>query len=167
MKSRDCPSAACSSEPTRRSASRGDRRALRGRRPSSRASTRPPPLRTPEEAGEVLARVAGEHCFTLYEHFLTDRMGHEQNTEGALEVLRNLARFVRAALASVDLARTTVMLTSDHGNVEDLSTRNHTLNPVPTLAWGPGRYSVARRVRTLADITPVIVELLTSAEATA
>jgi 2,3-bisphosphoglycerate-independent phosphoglycerate mutase len=125
------------------------------------------PFRTPEEAAEVLARVACEHRFTLYEHFITDRMGHEQNTEGALEVLRNLARFVRAALARVDLSRTTVMLTSDHGNVEDLSTRNHTLNLVPTLAWGPGRQGVARRVRTLADITPVIVELLTSTEATA
>jgi 2,3-bisphosphoglycerate-independent phosphoglycerate mutase len=125
------------------------------------------PLRAPEEAAAVLARVAGEHRFTLYEHFLTDRAGHGQNPEGALEVLRDLARFVRAVLTRVGLARTTVILTSDHGNVEDLSTRNHTLNPVPTLAWGPGRQRVAQRVRTLADITPVIVELLTSAEATA
>lgn len=124
-------------------------------------------LRTPEEAAGILARVAGEHRFTLYEHFITDRMGHEQNAEGALEVLGTLARFVRAVLARVDLSRTTVMLTSDHGNVEDLSTRNHTLNLVPTLAWGPGRATVARRVRTLADITPVIVELLSPAEATA
>jgi hypothetical protein len=125
------------------------------------------PSRTPEEAAGILARVAGEHRFTLYEHFLTDRMGHEQNTEGALEVLSNLARFVRATLAHSDLARTTVMLTSDHGNVEDLSTRNHTLNSVPTLAWGPGRERIAQRVRTLADITPVIVEMLTSVEAEA
>ena len=124
------------------------------------------PPRTPEEAAGILARLAAEHRFTLYEHFLTDRAGHEQNREVALGVLRDLARFVRAVLAGVDLSRTTVMLTSDHGNVEDLSTRNHTLNPVPTLAWGPGRARVAGRVRTLADITPVIVELLTSADAT-
>ncbi|HEX3557865.1 MAG TPA: hypothetical protein VHU19_01585 [Pyrinomonadaceae bacterium] len=125
------------------------------------------PPRTPEEAAAILARVAGEHRFTLYEHFLTDRMGHQQNTEGALEVLGNLARFVRATLARSDLSRTTVMLTSDHGNVEDLSTRNHTLNSVPTLAWGPGRERIAQRVRTLADITPAIVEMLTSVEAEA
>lgn len=124
------------------------------------------PLRTPEEAARILARLAGEHRFTLYEHFLTDRMGHEQNREGALEVLGNLARFVRAVLEGVELSRTNVILTSDHGNVEDLSTRNHTLNRVPTLAWGPGRAQVARRVRTLADITPVIVELLANADAT-
>jgi len=116
--------------------------------------------RTPEEAADVLARLAAGHRFTLYEYFITDRMGHDQNLDGALETLRGLARFVRAVLLQVDLKKTTVMLTSDHGNVEDLSARNHTLNQVPTLAWGPGRELVAERVRTLADITPAIVKLL-------
>ena len=119
------------------------------------------PLRTPVEAGRILADAARAHRFTLYEYFITDRVGHEQNMAAALEVLAGLARFVRAVLASLDLARTTVILTSDHGNVEDLSTRNHTLNPVPTLAWGRAREHVRRRVRTLADITPAVVEILT------
>ena len=119
------------------------------------------PLRTPEEAGRILADVARAHRFTLYEYFITDRAGHAQDMDAALEVLAGLARFVRATLADVDLTRTTVVLTSDHGNVEDLSTRNHTLNLVPTLAWGRAREHVRRRVKTLADITPAIVELLT------
>ena len=117
--------------------------------------------RTPEEAAAVLASVAREHRFTLYEHFLTDRAGHEQDFDAALHVLANLARFVRAVLEHVELARTTVMLTSDHGNVEDLSARNHTLNLVPTLAWGRAREEVARSVRSLADITPTIIRILT------
>jgi 2,3-bisphosphoglycerate-independent phosphoglycerate mutase len=125
------------------------------------------PSRTPEEAADVLAALAAEHSFTLYEHFIADRAGHEQDEAEALRVLSELARFVRALLARVSLARTTVVLTSDHGNVEDLSTRNHTLNDVPTLAWGPARARVARRVRTLADITPAFVEILTSGEAAA
>jgi hypothetical protein len=118
------------------------------------------PARTPEEAARVLADLAAAHRFTLYEHFIADRAGHEQDFEYARTVLGELARFVRAALARIDLARTNVILTSDHGNVEDLSTRNHTLNPVPTLAWGPGRARVARRVRTLADVAPCVVSLL-------
>ncbi|HEX8499611.1 MAG TPA: hypothetical protein VF659_03400 [Pyrinomonadaceae bacterium] len=125
------------------------------------------PLRTPEEAADVLAALAAAHRFTLYEHFIADRAGHEQDFDFAFGVLRDLARFVRAVLARVDLARTSVVLTSDHGNVEDLSTRNHTLNPVPTLAWGPARGAVARRVRTLADITPTVIETLTAREAAA
>ena len=119
------------------------------------------PERTPEEAATMLAEIAAAHCFTLYEYFITDRMGHHQDMPGAIEVLNELARFVRAVLARVDLARTTVLLTSDHGNIEDLSTRNHTLNLVPTLAWGAGREVVAQRVKTLADITPTILEVLT------
>ena len=125
------------------------------------------PSRTPEEAADVLAALAAGHCFTLYEHFIADRAGLERDFDFARAVLRELARFVRAVLARVDLARTNVILTSDHGNVEDLSTRNHTLNFVPTLAWGPARSTVARRVRTLADITPTIADILTAREAAA
>jgi len=118
------------------------------------------PERAPEEAAAVLARLAGEHRFTLYEHFVADRAGHDQDEAAALDILGGLARFVRATLSLLDLGRTTVLLTSDHGNVEDLSTRNHTLNQVPTLAWGRGREKVVGRVRTLADITPTILEIL-------
>ncbi|HEY9282022.1 MAG TPA: alkaline phosphatase family protein, partial [Pyrinomonadaceae bacterium] len=100
------------------------------------------PARTADEAAEVLAQIVSEHRFTLYEYFITDRVGHAQDGPAALAVLTNLARFVRAVLARVDLARTTVLVTSDHGNVEDLSLKNHTRNPVPTLAWGPGRATV-------------------------
>jgi hypothetical protein len=117
--------------------------------------------RTPEEAGEILAAIAAEHRFTLYEYFITDKTGHAQDMEKAREVLQNLARFVRALLAHLDLQQTTVMLTSDHGNIEDLSTRNHTLNQVPTLIWGASRDRIKARVSSLADITPAIVEVLT------
>src|ERR1043165_8859925 len=48
--------------------------------------------RTPEEAAEVLAQLAGEHRFTLYEYFITDKTGHAQDAEGARRVLTGLAR---------------------------------------------------------------------------
>ncbi|HVG39670.1 MAG TPA: hypothetical protein VM870_10290 [Pyrinomonadaceae bacterium] len=118
------------------------------------------PARTPAEAAAILARLAGEHRFTLYEFFITDRMGHAQDHEGARRVLGALALFVRELLGRVDLTRTTVVLTSDHGNIEDLSSRNHTLNAVPTLLWGPAREQLHARIRTLADLTPAIVETL-------
>jgi 2,3-bisphosphoglycerate-independent phosphoglycerate mutase len=122
--------------------------------------------RTPEQAAETLAALAAEHRFTLYEYFITDKIGHLQDMEGARAVLLNLARFLRATLARLDLRRTTLILTSDHGNIEDLSSRNHTLNLVPTLVWGEHRDRVARRVRTLADITPAILEVLNEKVAT-
>ncbi|HYX42844.1 MAG TPA: hypothetical protein VE821_14155, partial [Pyrinomonadaceae bacterium] len=88
--------------------------------------------RTPEEAAAVLVDIAHKHRFTLYEYFITDRVGHAQDMTAALKVLTDLARFIRTVLARVELARTTLILTSDHGNIEDLSIRNHTLNFVPT-----------------------------------
>lgn len=121
--------------------------------------------RTPSEAAGALAALVAAHRFTLYEYFITDRVGHAQDMEAALRVISNLAAFVRSVLARVDLSETTVVLTSDHGNVEDLSIRNHTRNLVPTLAWGARSAEVQRRVRTLADITPAVIETLTAGEA--
>lgn len=117
-------------------------------------------VRSEEEAAEVLARIASENRFTLYEYFITDKVGHEQDMPKAREVLTSLARFIRELLARLDLKTTTVILTSDHGNIEDLSSRNHTLHEVPTIIWGAQREQVAARIKNLADITPAIVELL-------
>src|SRR6266566_8530112 len=118
-------------------------------------------LRSPEEAGAVLAGIAGANRFTLYEYFITDKIGHAQDRDAARRVLPLLARFIRALLGKLDLERSTVILTSDHGNIEDLSVRNHTLNPVPTIVWGRHRSRIAPRIRSLTDITPAIVDVLT------
>jgi 2,3-bisphosphoglycerate-independent phosphoglycerate mutase len=118
-------------------------------------------VRTANEAAEVLADIANESQFTLYEYFITDKIGHAQDMEAARTVLQNLALLIRQLLVRVDLARTSVILTSDHGNIEDLSSRNHTLNEVPTIVWGANRESIASRIKSLADITPTIVDSLT------
>jgi hypothetical protein len=117
--------------------------------------------RTPETAAEVLAGIVGENRFTLYEYFITDKIGHKQDFAAARSVLQDLAALIRALITRIDLNNTSVILTSDHGNIEDLSTRNHTLNDVPTIVWGANREHIARRIKNLADITPAIVQTLT------
>lgn len=118
--------------------------------------------RSEAEAGAVLARVVRENRFTLYEYFITDKVGHAQDMAAAKSILTSLALFIRELLLRLDLERTTVILTSDHGNIEDLSSRNHTLHDVPTIVWGARREHAAARIKTLADITPTIVDLLTN-----
>jgi len=118
------------------------------------------PLFSPADAGEILAELTREHRFTLYEHFITDKIGHDRDFERARTHLPLLAAFVRETLAKVDLETTTVILTSDHGNVEDLSIRTHTLNDVSTIVWGRRRNEISGRIKTLADITPAILHLL-------
>src|SRR4051812_30035479 len=83
------------------------------------------PLRTPEDAGRVLANIVSSHRFTLYEYFITDKIGHAQDFAEACRALPMLALFIRTMLTNLDLKTTTVFLTSDHGNIEDLSVRNH------------------------------------------
>ena len=116
--------------------------------------------RSEEEAADVLASIAAQHRFTLYEYFITDKVGHAQDMALARIVLTRLAKFIREFLIRLDLDRTTVILTSDHGNIEDLSSRNHTLHQVPTIVWGAHRERVAAGIQTLADITPAIVSQL-------
>jgi 2,3-bisphosphoglycerate-independent phosphoglycerate mutase len=114
----------------------------------------------PEEAGARLARLAADYDFTLYEYFLTDRMGHRGQRELVRDIVVCLTRFVRATLAATDLTQNTVIITSDHGNIEDATTRSHTLNPVATLAFGPARQFIASRVQALTDIAPAIIQVL-------
>jgi 2,3-bisphosphoglycerate-independent phosphoglycerate mutase len=118
------------------------------------------PLYSPVEAGEILAKIVGRNCFTLYEHFITDKIGHDRDFDKAKTHLPKLALMLRTVLLNVDLENTTVILTSDHGNLEDLSIRTHTLNDVPTIIWGQKASEIAENIKTLADITPTIIKVL-------
>lgn len=118
------------------------------------------PIFSTSDAAEILADLTAEHRFTLYEHFITDKIGHKQDFDWAHQHLPQLAEFVRKVISRVDLKTTTVILTSDHGNIEDLSVRQHTLNDVPTIVWGRKNKETAEQINELADITPAIIELL-------
>lgn len=118
------------------------------------------PLWTAEYAGKVLANIVKTHRFTLYEYFITDKIGHDQDFGLAAKVLPDLAKMLRNVLNNLDLKNSTVIMTSDHGNIEDLSKRNHTLNKVPTIIWGKNRDKIAAQITSLTDITPAIVKTL-------
>jgi bisphosphoglycerate-independent phosphoglycerate mutase (AlkP superfamily) len=96
----------------------------------------------------------------MYEHFLTDLAGHAQDMARAALVLENLEALLDGLLSHLDLFRHLVVLASDHGNIEDLSTKQHTLNFVPTLLWGEGAAGVATGIQNLADISPAILRHL-------
>ena len=55
-----------------------------------------------------------------------------------------------------------MLVTSDHGNLEDLNTRRHTANPVPGLLIGAPelRRAFAARLHDLSDVAPSILEFL-------
>lgn len=119
----------------------------------------PAPVFTPKEAGEILARSAADFDFCLYEYFQSDVAGHSQAKERALDEVHKLDEFLTAVLTGTDLDRASILLTSDHGNLEELSTPRHTKNPVPVLLWG--RLSDhANDISSLLDIAPLIMKSL-------
>ncbi len=90
----------------------------------------------PEEAGRNLARLAEEYDLTLYETFLLDLAGHQKLPWSVEETINLFDRFLSGVLGS-GANSFTLVLTSDHGNVEDNSVKIHTVNPVPLLVVGP------------------------------
>ena len=98
----------------------------------------PAPLRTPAEAARAVLRGARELDLSYFEIFLTDKAGHAQDTTWARHEIDRTERFLAELLARTRPDRELVVVTSDHGNLEDLSTRSHTRADVPVLAWGRG-----------------------------
>jgi hypothetical protein len=117
------------------------------------------PVLSPEGAGERMSGLAQQVDFALFEFWLSDYVGHHQSMEEAFQILETLDRVLGGLVESWDHEQGLILLTSDHGNLEDLSTRRHTLNPVPGLVIGSKRLRrpFSARLRSLQDITPAIL----------
>lgn len=116
------------------------------------------PDRTPEEAGAILAREAAALDFALFEYFETDRAGHDQDRARAMRCLSDLDRTLKTVLANTDLARSVVVVASDHGNLEDLSVRTHTRNPAFFAVWG--NVEGLRKPERLTDLVPLFLDAI-------
>jgi hypothetical protein len=119
------------------------------------------PVRTPEEAAEILVRLARAHDLTVFEFFETDEAGHARSMEGALDALARVDALLRATLRALR-PEDALLVASDHGNIEDLSTRNHTRAPVPVLGFGRAAGALGG-VRDLTHLAPLLGALATGA----
>jgi hypothetical protein len=122
------------------------------------------PARSLEEAAQTLARAASELDLALFEVFLTDKAGHSQDMTWARHEIVRVERFLAALLDAVDPREQLVVVTSDHGNLEDLSTRSHTLARVPLMAFGDTAEEFVRGARSLLDVAPRLLRALHLAE---
>ncbi|HEX2962384.1 MAG TPA: metalloenzyme, partial [Ignavibacteriales bacterium] len=90
------------------------------------------PVIEPEMAAERLIGIASLNSFTLYEYFLTDHLGHGRNADTFEETMHTLDRFLYHILKNFP-EDMTLVICSDHGNLEDISVKSHTLNPSITI----------------------------------
>lgn len=112
------------------------------------------------QAGHRLIQFTREYDFTLFEYYFTDHAGHRQSMEEAVGILQKLDILFEAILEEFDYERMLFVLTSDHGNMEDLSTKSHTRNPVPLAGFGASHGALTRSARTIAHVTPLLLKLL-------
>ena len=112
------------------------------------------PLRSPQQAAAIFWRLSAD--FTLFEHYLADEAGHEQDLAAAERALGTFDAFARAVIEHRP-ADCQVLICSDHGNVEDLSTRSHTRNPVAVLSFGE---ATLPPMATVADVGAAALALL-------
>ena len=119
------------------------------------------PVLTPAQAGARLADLSKRYDFAFFEYWLSDYAGHGQDMEQALRLLELTDLVLGGLLEAWDDAEGLILLTADHGNLEDLSTRKHTANPVPLLLIGDEK---TRRlfdgVTDLAGVGPAITRTL-------
>lgn len=110
---------------------------------------------SPAVAGERLAKLSARYGVTLFECYLTDFAGHRQKWAQAMACLQRVDAFLESVIAHLP-PNVTLLITSDHGNIEDLSTKRHTFNKVPLLAVGPHSADFSQ-VDNLTGITPRIL----------
>ncbi len=113
---------------------------------------------TPRMAGHRLADLAARADLTFFEFFLTDLAAHGRTALSAEAVVDMTDELLDGILHRLD-ARTTLLLASDHGNLEDGRTRAHTRHPVPVLAVGPG-CGAFQDVRAITDVAPALLAAL-------
>lgn len=117
---------------------------------------------TPGQAAEVISHASEAVHFTLYEFFQTDLFGHGGTMEECKRLIADLNDLVKRLVQVLDKDRDTLLITSDHGNLEDYSTRLHTENPVPLLAWGYGSDHLRASINSLVDVKPAILDFFTN-----
>jgi len=116
------------------------------------------PAMNPHQAGRKLAALAKEYDFSLFEYWASDYAGHKQQMETAIELMETFDGVLGGLMEEMEGDELLILITSDHGNMEDLSTRKHTSANVPALVIGEksARAEFTRGMTDLTHVAPAI-----------
>jgi len=122
----------------------------------------PAPVYDARQAGSLLARLAAQYDMAWFDFWPSDYAGHKQDMARALELLETFDTVLGGLVDAWQDQQGLILITSDHGNLEDLSQRNHTGNPVPGLFIGPLelRQPFAQGMLDLAGFAPAVLRLV-------
>ncbi|MFK7805113.1 MAG: hypothetical protein AB8G95_26000 [Anaerolineae bacterium] len=118
------------------------------------------PLYSLHEAGKKIASLAADYRFSFFEHWPSDRLGHRGPLEAAVAHLELLDTVYGGLLEAWDDENGLLIITSDHGNIEEKTHRNHTKNPVATIIVGQDHVELAAEINDLTDIAGAVRKFL-------
>lgn len=111
----------------------------------------------PKTAARRLLRIAAKYKFTLYEYYLTDHLGHLRMANEFEKLFAEVDEFLFTLLTEIDSTKMTIIICSDHGNLEDLSKKTHTRNPALTITAGKSAKEIAESVSDISQIKDAVI----------
>ena len=112
----------------------------------------------PKSAASRLLRIAEQYKFTLYEYYLSDHIGHLRFPGEFEKIFTELDEFLFTLLDAVASKKMTLIICSDHGNLEDTSVKTHTRNPALTITAGNCAKDIAESVKNISEIKQAIIK---------
>ncbi len=112
------------------------------------------PLLTPYEAGKRLVAISRQYDFAMMSHWLTDVVGHRGTLAEGVRLLEIFDGVMQGVLDTWDDDEGLTLITSDHGNMEEIGSRKHTENDVPTVIIGAEKTQFAQGLVDLAGLVP-------------
>ncbi|MBT3240381.1 MAG: hypothetical protein HON98_10340 [Chloroflexi bacterium] len=119
------------------------------------------PVMDESSAGKQLGKLTTDNDFAFFEYWPSDYAGHKQDKKAAIDLLESFDGVMGGLLDHWNDEEGLILITSDHGNMEDLSVRKHTMNQVPGLVIGSRelRKKFTQNMNNLTDIAPAILNL--------
>jgi 2,3-bisphosphoglycerate-independent phosphoglycerate mutase len=112
----------------------------------------------PKTAARRLLRIAKKYKFTLYEYYLSDHLGHLRLANEFEKLFAEMDEFLFTLLNEVDSQQMTLLICSDHGNLEDLSIKTHTRNPALTITAGKAAKAITESVKDITQVKEAIIK---------
>jgi hypothetical protein len=112
------------------------------------------------DSGRQIAAIAHRYDLSFFEHWPSDRSGHRGPLEDAVAHLEMIDVAIGGLLEDWDDQAGMLIITSDHGNIEEKNHRQHTRNSVPTILVGTGHVDLAQDIHNLADIARAVRQVL-------
>jgi 2,3-bisphosphoglycerate-independent phosphoglycerate mutase len=112
------------------------------------------------EAAHIIRDQSEHYDLLLYEYFETDRAGHDRDLKKAIGQIHKIENLIAELLNIINPVKTSLIVASDHGNIEDLRTKSHTRNPAYCAIWNKPVNIKNGKLYSLTDIFSLILNIL-------